>query len=118
MFKNNSMKRIVALSVFACCFLGAFPGKGYEMWQKYSGAGVPTWGKQAVVPQSYQVFSLQDVYFKDLLFSLPAGMEYAQTVNLPAPDGSLISYKIWQTPMMQDGLAKKYPGIRTFTGYA
>ncbi len=38
----------------------------------------------------------------------------ATTILLPSPDNTLIEYNIWDAPIMEAGLAAKYPHIRTF----
>ena len=39
-------------------------------------------------------------------------------VMLPTPNGRHRSFQVWETPIMAEGLAKRYPFIRTFTGLA
>lgn len=38
------------------------------------------------------------------------------TISLPGADGVEHTYTIWETPIMEEGLASKYPTIKTFTG--
>jgi Metallo-peptidase family M12/Secretion system C-terminal sorting domain len=41
----------------------------------------------------------------------------AITIELPYPDGSFHSYKIWESSIMESGLASKFPQIKTYSGY-
>lgn len=38
------------------------------------------------------------------------------TIELPTPDGSFITFKVWQTQIMHPDLASAYPQIKTFAG--
>ena len=40
-----------------------------------------------------------------------------QVIRLPMPDGSLADFEIYESPIMEDKLAQKYPEIRTFQVY-
>ena len=40
-----------------------------------------------------------------------------KVIRLPMPDGSLAEFEIHESPIMEDELAQKYPGIRTFQLY-
>jgi hypothetical protein len=58
---------------------------------------------------------------KKFLWSVPsekntASRKDAVILELPMPDGKTSRYHVWETAMMEQGLADKYPGIKTFTG--
>jgi len=40
-----------------------------------------------------------------------------EVIRLPMPNGSLADFEIYESPVMEDGLAQKYPEIRTFQVY-
>src|SRR6185503_20298109 len=42
----------------------------------------------------------------------------APIISLPMPDGSMQRFKILDSPIMEEGLAARYPQIRTFSGQA
>jgi hypothetical protein len=86
-------------------------------WQPVDPAHVPTRGVQTLQPQKFLVYHLAD-QFSTLLAAVPANAAEAQQIDLPMPDGQFRSFNVWQTPMMEQGLADKYPGIYTFTAVA
>lgn len=86
------------------------------LWQRTEPKMVASQGTQTIVPGEYLVYSLKGGAMKNFLFSLGETAEEGQILELPAPDGNMRSYKVWQSSMMEAPLAAKYPGIRTFTG--
>lgn len=83
-----------------------------------SGTEVRTEGVQKLHPAKYDVYALNTGNFKSLLFSLPFDAAAAGEVVLPAPGGQFRTFMVWQTPVMEEGLASRYPGIKTFTAVA
>ncbi|MFM6943844.1 MAG: M12 family metallo-peptidase, partial [Bacteroidota bacterium] len=41
----------------------------------------------------------------------------AIVLELPYPDGSFHSYKVWESSIMESGLAAKFPQIKTYSGF-
>lgn len=75
-----------------------------------AGAGTPS-----LFPQKSLVYKLDAGALKQQLLALSANVNAAQDIVLPTPDGNMMNLKAWQTPMMEDGLANRYPEIKTFT---
>lgn len=46
-----------------------------------------------------------------------AGPGSQQVIRLPMPDGGMADFEIYESPVMDDELARKYPDIRTFKVY-
>ncbi len=67
--------------------------------------------------ENFMVFRLRTDLLRSQLSSLPDVPQQAAHFSLPTPDGTLKPFLIWQTPIMEPGLAAKYPSIKTFTGY-
>ena len=41
----------------------------------------------------------------------------ALIIELPYPDGSFHSFKVWESSIMESGLAAKFPQIKTYSGF-
>lgn len=109
------MKRTFFLAtLIALVSVQSFAGV-QEIWKEINANHIQTDGKRMVTPVASKAFMLNDAYFKALLFALPADAKQAQTIVLPTPDGAMLHYRIWQTPVMAEELAAKFPGIRNFT---
>jgi Developmentally Regulated MAPK Interacting Protein. len=88
-----------------------------EVWQQLKGAPANA-GVPALAPQRSLVYKLDVDALKQQLIALPANPNAAQDIQLPTPDGGTINLRAWQTPMMEEGLASRYPEIKTFTASA
>ena len=78
-------------------------------------------GKRYIIPQKYQVVQLDIPKLKSLLNRAP--MEYTSAarnsdviLELPMPDGSIQRFRVVESPIMEEGLAKKFPQIKTYAG--
>jgi len=72
-----------------------------------------------IVPEKYKVFSLETAAMRQTLREAPLRFNAegkSKNIQLPMPDGSLEDFAIVESPLMESGLADKYPEIRTFTG--
>jgi len=68
---------------------------------------------------SIRYFNSDEQALRDFLVQVPdesLGIA-AYTIRLPMPDGSLASYSIVESSIMEDELAAKYPEIKTFKVY-
>jgi hypothetical protein len=75
-------------------------------------------------PGKYRSLSLDTIHLQSLLrrapreFTPAANSPDAPIISLPMPDGSMQRFKIYDSPIMEEGLAARYPEIRTFSGQA
>ncbi|HEU4833222.1 MAG TPA: M12 family metallo-peptidase, partial [Pyrinomonadaceae bacterium] len=73
-------------------------------------------------PNKYRSLSLDTIHLQSLLRRAPreftdaANGPDAPIISLPMPDGSMMRFKLLDSPIMEEGLATRYPQIRTFTG--
>ncbi len=71
-------------------------------------------------PNKYRSLSLDTIHLQSLLRRAPR--EFTATdapiISLPMPDGSMLRFKIHDSPIMEEGLAARFPQIRTFSGQA
>jgi len=112
------MKKFFLLMTIAAAAVWQASAVSYSTaWQPVDAGHVPSRGTQVLQPQKFLVYHLAD-QFTGLLASLPADVNQAQQVELPMPDGNFRTFSIWQTPVMEKGLADRYPGIYTLTAVA
>ena len=76
--------------------------------------------KFEILPKKYQVVNLDFLSLKNWLENAPleftdAAKNNPLLLSLPMPDGTLQNFKVAQSPMMEPGLADKFPEIKTFT---
>ncbi|HVF35034.1 MAG TPA: zinc-dependent metalloprotease family protein [Candidatus Saccharimonadia bacterium] len=74
-----------------------------------------------IVPQHYRAFGLNRARLAQLLAQAPhersrRPSESAAELQLPMPDGTYDTFRIVESPVMEPGLAAKYPEIRTWLG--
>jgi len=71
-------------------------------------------------PNKYRSLSLDTIHLQSLLRRAPREFTAgdAPIISLPMPDGSMMRFKIYDSPVMEEGLASRFPQIRTFTGQA
>ncbi|HJT26869.1 MAG TPA: M12 family metallo-peptidase [Pyrinomonadaceae bacterium] len=71
-------------------------------------------------PNKYRSLSLDTIHLQSLLRRAPREFTAADApiISLPMPDGSMLRFKIYDSPVMEQGLASRFPQIRTFTGQA
>ncbi|MDX2282994.1 MAG: zinc-dependent metalloprotease family protein [Bacteroidia bacterium] len=83
----------------------------------------PAGGERRIVPEAYRVVELDLDALRSLLAQAPmefsaAAQTQAPLLDLPMPDGSMMRFRIWESPVMAPGLAARYPEIRTYAGRA
>jgi len=109
------MKLHVKIFCFGLALLCPVFSQATNLWQRADAEATPK-NLQIMHPLSYQVYTVDEATLKLQLFSLSTNPSEGIIITLPLPDGSTRDFNVWQTPMMPDQLAAKYPDIRTFTG--
>jgi hypothetical protein len=112
--KRNRLAIAVALSI------PLFPLSSYavDFWKPFEGSIAPSRGEQILKPEHYNLQTLDQTSIFSFLSGLQTDPAKAQEVSLPAPDGKTMQFRIWKTPVMEEGLQNRYPGIQTFTATA
>ena len=69
-------------------------------------------------PNKFRSLSLDTIHLQSLLQRAPREFttQDAPIISLPMPDGSMLRFKIYDSPIMEEGLASRFPQIRTFSG--
>ena len=109
--------------VICACFLvsSVFGNRSTDkIWQEINESAIKrSEAERTVVPSEYKVFRANRTALRSALEKAPqefsaAALESEAIMTLPLPDGSFSRFKIQYSPIMEAGLAEKYPEIRTF----
>ena len=75
-------------------------------------------GEREIIPNAYTVNYLDEARLRKDLGKSPldtrSNKEASGTITLPMPDGEVLEFKVWYSPVMHPDLAKKYPSIKTY----
>lgn len=76
-----------------------------------------------ILPSEFKSFKADYSAIKSLAFEAPSedisvNINSNLVIDLPLPSGDYMSFKIYDSPTMESGLAAKYPEIRSFKGIA
>ncbi|MFA6057608.1 MAG: zinc-dependent metalloprotease [Taibaiella sp.] len=114
MIRNLFTKVAAGLMVLA--FTQSYAGDNY--WKKFDGKTAPSRQPLNVTAKEYNIFVLDQSAMRTFLFDLSINYDNAKQIVLPTPDQKFRSFHVWKTPMMEPGLADRYPEIQTFTAVA
>ncbi len=105
------------------CFM-VFGGLAFAQsnpWSDVSKASVSVGGRRDIVPNVYRVLRLDLPALWERIRQAPlefteAARQNPVTLELPLPGGGFARFNIQDSPIMEPGLAVRYPEIRTFSG--
>lgn len=100
--------------------VGVLSINAQSSWKKTDESTIELTGKRQIIPQKYQVWSLNGTTLKDLLFSAPNEKdvklkESNLVIELPLPNGIIQKFRVVEAPVMENGLGNAYPHIKTFS---
>ena len=76
--------------------------------------------QRIIVPQKYQTLSLAFNEYTAFLSKAPkefsAPIKQGLEISIPYPDKTFKKFRLVQTHIMEDGLARQFPGIKTYVG--
>lgn len=79
-------------------------------------------GQRMIIPDSFRLLQADTERLRQVLSNAPAesaaGWRAAPQLDLPLPDGRWMRFAIVSAPIMEDGLAAKFPGFSTYLGRA
>jgi hypothetical protein len=88
------------------------------IWHSASSSFAKVHGQPALQPESFRILTASENVLKSWLETAPSDYTHGITISLPLPQGGYQAFKVWETTMMEEPLAIKYPGIRTYTAEA
>jgi len=119
-----NMKKLIFL-VFAFLFVSglytSLNAQNNSYWNHISTSIVQTNGERVIIPDRYKVYTLNIPEIKNVLNAAPQEKltpvkNSNVIIYLPMPDGSYGKFRIVDSPVMEQGLADKYPDIKTYLG--
>lgn len=119
------MRKIYKLSFTVFSFLlitSSLFAQNYFFKDAGENKTVTTSGERMIIPQKFRTSSLNVNAMKNFLWALPEESVINQNrqglpiISLPMPDGSMAKFKVWESSVMEPGLAAKYHEIKTFVG--
>ena len=109
---------LLFLLVFSPIFSNAQDKINLADWKETPNELVIQAGKRNIIPNKYKVYFENTDLLRAQLAGLSTDYNAGKTMDLPMPDGNVMTFRIWQTSMMEPALATKYPDIKTFTAEA
>ena len=114
------MYRFLLLAVALFTPLFQANAQGSRMWRE---TNEPTQllGERVIIPQQYRVLRLDGDAMRAHLAQAPleAAVKAPQSdfiLHLPRPDGEMQAFRISESPILAPGLARRFPGIKTYVG--
>jgi chitodextrinase len=104
------------------CFLVLAISYGQSpIWQKTTESETRNLAKmeRSSVPSRFELFSLNLSALKSQLSNAPldsSNINSTLVISFPNPNGELSEYRIYEAPVMEEGLAVKFPGIKSYSG--
>lgn len=113
------MKKQLQFTICAILIFSSSFGQG-SLWNKTSENRVRNLSKmeRASMPKEYQLFSLDFDNLKERLQEAPSENSGSSNliIEFPNQNGEYTSYKIFYAPIMEAGLANRYPDIKSYIG--
>ncbi len=111
------MKKILSKLILCAGLCGTLTSYAGNLWTPVDAGAAPK-NLQVLHPTSFLVYTLDEATLKFQMWNLSGDPANAVIISLPLPDGTYRDFKVWQTSLMPDELASKYPDIKSFTGVA
>ena len=88
-----------------------------SIWLPLNSAQVETTLTADFNVSSSSAWSFDLAQMTSLLQTVGNNPSNAIVLELPYPDGSFHSFKVWESSIMESGLAAKFPQIKTYSGF-
>jgi len=118
--KKTYPKKQMMLLLMTFCTMFLFSQNRNSYWKKTSKEKLETELKvhRASHPKHFEVFELDLVKLQETIQGAPLRGEFAGKSNViaefPTPEGTFERFRISESPIMEAGLAEKFPMIKTY----
>ena len=122
---QNYLLIMIAVIVSFFIFSNSFSTNAQQLkeaWYDVSESSITNQGNRLIIPETYRTLLLNKANLIETLNLAPMEFSIAARdrkiyLNLPYPNGELKKFYILNSPIMEPGLAAKYPEIRTFIAH-
>jgi hypothetical protein len=102
-------------------FSGSTNAQNHFYWNEISQVNVQSTGERIITPEKFKVFTLNIPEIRNILNTAPQEKNIQVKnsnviLSLPLPGGGFGRFKIVESPIMEKGLADKFPEIKTYMG--
>jgi hypothetical protein len=109
----------VALMIVAVAIPARAAFAPNELWQDIDESSLNRAAKRLIVPSTYRTVRLNQAALTRSLASAPVEFSQEATQNpaiiyLPMPDGKMARFRFEESPVMEPGLAAKFPSFKTY----
>ncbi len=113
----HSQFQILLITIFL--FTSSIINAQRSVWQDINESSILNNQERMIVPLSYRTLSMNAMELQSILSRVP--LEFTTqnkgvTLELPLPDGSFARFNIYESPIMEQGLANKFPDMKTYIG--
>lgn len=111
------MKRTILSAALIAAALMPASTFASQAWKETDASRAPR-EAQLIKPDTYRVYTLDELALRAQLQNLSTDPRYAEIVSLPMPDGSMRDFRVWAEPMMPQELAVQFSDITTYAAEA
>ncbi|WP_282084821.1 reprolysin-like metallopeptidase [Aquimarina algiphila] len=116
------MKSSILHKILIFTFLLVNISVNAQLWNPISPSTVQAKSQELrkTTPNQYQLFNLNTTALTSILKNTPSRVQQKSSnviMELPTKDGILKKFRVLEASIFEDGLAKKFPNIRSFIGY-
>ncbi len=108
-----------------CLFLFLLPTilMSQNIWSPFDLRSAKPSGERFIAPKKSRAISLDLNFLRSILAAAPdwstaqAAENEAVALEIPMPDGSFKTFKIWRADVLHPDLAKRFPEIKSYAGH-
>ena len=114
-----SLTAAFILTLAAAPFGRAASQPNERMWQDVAASSLDPAANRLIVPAVYRTVRLDQTALAQALAAAPMEFTREASVNpgiiyLPMPDGTMARFRFEESPVIEPGLAAKFPNLKTF----